>query len=168
MHPRRDARSDRFRGENGAQRKAGCKGLGNQNNVGPGRKLLIGEVAASAAGSALNFVSIQKSAVLNGKRPSAVPEFVADRIDSAFALERFQKNATNGVIKFRFEVGDVVETHELRARNGGREGQPVLFREGYANSAKRAAMKRILQCQEAMLLCNCPCRLVRLPPVEPR
>src|SRR5713226_6048632 len=140
MHPGRDARGNLLRGENGAERKSGGKRLGDQNNVRLGGKLLIAEEAAGAAESALNLIGDQQSAVLRGEGTSAIPESFADGINPAFTLDRFQKNAADGVVEFRFEISDIVEANKFSARNDGREGRPILFRGGDADGAKRPAM----------------------------
>src|SRR5258708_5201843 len=168
MHTGRDARGHLLRGENGAERKSGRKRLGDQNNVRLRGKLLIAEEAAGAAKSALNFVGDQESAMLRGKRASAIPENFAEGIDSAFALNWFQKDAADGVVEFRLEVSDVVETHELCAGNEWREGQPILFRGSNGDGAESAAVKRILQGQKAMLLRGRSRGLVRPASKEPR
>src|SRR6267142_1050937 len=162
VHPGRDARSNVLRGENCAEWKAGGERLGDQNNVRLRGKFLIGEEAAGAAESALNFIGDQESTVLRGKRASTIPECFADGIDSPFALDCFKKDGADSVVEFRFEISNVVETHELRAGNKGRERQAVFFRGGDADGAERAAMKRILKSQEAMLLRGRPRSLVRL------
>src|SRR5207302_5211564 len=123
MHPGRDARGDFLRGKNGAERKPSGERLGNQNNVRPRGKFLIGEIAAGTAEPALNLISDQESAALGGEGASAIPEFFADGIDSAFTLNRFQKDGTDGVVKFRVEIGNVVEADEFRAGNNRSEGQ---------------------------------------------
>jgi hypothetical protein len=116
----------------------------------------------------LNLIGDQESAVLRGKRASAIPENFAEGIDPAFALNWFQKDATDGVVEFRLEISNVVETHELRAGNEWREGQPILFRGGNGDGAESASMKGILQGQKAMLLRGCSSGLVRLASKEPR
>src|SRR6059058_290747 len=83
MNPRRDARGNLLGGEYGAQRKAGGERLGNQDNIRSRSKLLIAEVAAGAAESALNLIGDQESAVLGGECASAIPESFADGIDPA-------------------------------------------------------------------------------------
>src|SRR5712672_1149663 len=168
MHPGRNTRSHFCGGENGAQRKTGSQRLGDQNNVRLGREFLISETAAGAAKSALNFIGDQQSAVLRCKGASAVPEFFADGIDAAFALNRFEKYGANGVVKFRFEIREIVEAHELDAGNDRRERQPVFFRGGDADGAKGAPMKGIFQSQEAVLLRRRPRGFVWLAPVQPR
>src|SRR6266705_4107703 len=168
VHPWRDARGDLLRGENGAERKSGGERLGDQNNVRLRGKFLIGEVTAGAPESALNFIGDQESAVLRGKRASSIPEKFADRIDPAFALYGFQKDATHGVVKFRLEIGDVVETHELSAGNNRREWQPVLFRGSDADGAESAPMKGVFQGQKTVLLRGCASGLVRVASEEAR
>ncbi len=168
MHPGRDARSNILRGENGAERKAGSERLGDQDDVRIRRELLITEKAAGAAESALNLIGDQESAVLCGEIASAIPESFADGIDPAFALDRFQKDAAHGLVELRLEIGQIVETYELRAGNDGREGQPILFRGGDADGAERASMERILQGQETVLLRSRPRSLVGLPSKQAR
>src|SRR6266581_3103562 len=168
VHPWRDARGDLLRGENGAERKSGGERLGDQNNVRLRGEFLIGEVTAGAPESALNFIGDQESAVLRGKRASSIPEKFADRIDPAFALYGFQKDATHGVVKFRLEIGDVVETHELSAGNNRREWQPVLFRGSNADGAESAPMKGVFQGQKTVLLRGCASGLVRVASEEAR
>src|SRR5260370_5866620 len=168
MHPGRNARSDLLRGENGAEREASRERLGDQNNVRLRGKLLIAEEAAGAAEAALNFIGDQESAVLRSERTSAIPEDFADRINPAFALDRFEENRADGVVEFRLEISDVVETHELRSGDEGREGQAILFRGGNANGAERTSMKRILQSQEPMFLRVGPSGLVRPASKKPR
>src|SRR5260370_31611853 len=104
MQPGRNARGDFLCGENGAERKSGSERLGDQNNIRLGGKFLIGKVAARAAESALNFIGDEQSAGLRGEGPSAIPERFAYRMDSAFALNGFQKDAADGVFKFRFKI----------------------------------------------------------------
>src|SRR5260370_38830947 len=168
MHAGRDASGNLLGGKNGAERKAGGERLGNQSDVRLRGKLLIAEEAAGAAKSALNLIGDQESAVLRGKRAGAIPENFAEGIDPALALNWLQKDATDGVVEFRIEVSNVVETHELRAGNEWGEGQPILFRGGNSDGAERAPMKGILQSQEAMLLRGRPSGLVRLASKEPR
>src|SRR5207245_11360194 len=64
MNPRRDARGHLLGGEYGAQRKAGRERLGNQDNVRSRWELLIAEVAAGAAESALKRSRGQDTGVL--------------------------------------------------------------------------------------------------------
>src|SRR5258708_33813129 len=136
MHPRRDARSNRFGGENGAERKTGGKRLGNQHDVRFRGKLLIGEEAAGSAEAALNLVGDEEGAVLGGEGASAIPKSLADRVDAAFTLDCFQEDSADGIVEFRFEISEVVETHEFRAGYDRREGQAILFRGGNTDGAE--------------------------------
>ena len=117
-----------FAGENRAERQAGGQRLGDHDDVRLRGKFLVREVAAGAAEAALNFVGDQQGAVLRGECARALPECFADRIDAAFALNRFQDDGANGVVEFRFEVRDVVERDEFDAGNERREGQRDIFR----------------------------------------
>src|SRR5258708_10703388 len=152
MHSGRDAGGNLLRGENGAKRESGGERLGDQDDVRLGRKSLITEEAAGAAEATLNFIGDQQGAVLGGDCTSAIPEFFADWIDPPFALNGFKENSANGIVEFRFKIGDVVETHEFRARNNGREGQPVFFSGGDAESAEGPAMEGMFKREEAMLV----------------
>src|SRR5439155_15972561 len=122
MHPWRDTRSHFFGGKNGAERQPGSEWLGDQNNVRLRRKVLIRKIAAGAAEPALNFIGNQQSAMLRRKGTGAIPEILADGMDSAFALNSFEKNRANGVVEFRFEIREIVEAHEFDAGNDRREG----------------------------------------------
>ncbi len=84
-----DAGGDRFGGEDCSERKAGGERLCYGYEIGLGRKLLVGEVAAGAAETTLNFVGDEQRAVLLGEGPGAIPEGFADGIDAAFALDCF-------------------------------------------------------------------------------
>src|SRR5258708_19184587 len=136
MHPGRDARSNRFGGENGAERKTGGERLGNQHDVRFRGKLLIGKEAAGAAEAALNLVGDEEGAVLGGEGASAIPESLADRIDAAFTLDCFQEDSADGIVEFRVEIGEVIEPHEFRAGYDRREGQAILFRGGNTDGAE--------------------------------
>src|SRR5260370_10465431 len=89
-------------------------------------------------------------------------------MDSAFALNGFEKDGADGIVKFHLEIRDVVEADKFDARDQWREGQAVLFRRGDADGAESAPMKRILQGQKAMLLRCRAWGLVRLAPKESR
>src|SRR5690348_16971576 len=80
----RNALGNRFGSEDGPEREARCKRLGNQNDIGHGRKLLVSEIAAGAAQAALNFIGDEKRAVPGSQESGTGPEFFADRKDPAF------------------------------------------------------------------------------------
>src|SRR6266851_1051884 len=168
VHAGRDTRSNRLGRENGAERKAGGQRLGDQNDVRLRGKLLVAEKAAGAAEPALNLIGNQKGIMLRRKFPSAIPEGFVERTDPAFALNRFEENGADGIVEFRFEIGDVVETDELCPGNNGGEGQTVFFRGGNTDGAKSAPMKRIFQGQKPLFLRGCTGRFVRLTPIKAR
>src|SRR5204863_8172689 len=168
MHPGRNARGDCFRGENRAEWKSGGKRLSNQNDIRSRRKFLISEIAAGAAKPALNLIGDQESAVLRSQGAGTTPEFFADSIDSAFSLQRFQKDGANGIVEFRLKISDVVEPDEFRAWNDRRERQPILFRGGDADSTESASVKGILKGQEAVFFRNRPGSFIRLASTEAR
>ena len=168
MHAGRDATSNRLGCENGAERKAGGQRFGDQNDVRLRGKLQIAEIAAGAAEPALNLIGDQKGVMLRREFPSAIPEGFADWIDPAFALNRFEENGADGIVEFRFEIGDIVEADELRPGNNGGEGQAVFFRGSNTDGAKSAPMKRIFQGQKPLFLRGCAGRFVRLTPIKTR
>src|SRR5437899_1284809 len=168
MHSGRDARGNLLRGENGAKRESGSERLGDQDDIRLRRKSLITEEAAGAAEATLNFIGDQQGAVLGGGRASAIPEFFADRIDPPFALNGFNENAANGIVEFRLEIGNVVETNKFGARDNRCEGQAIFFRSGDADGAKRPAMERIFKCKKTMLLRRSSRSLVGFAAEEPR
>ena len=128
-----------------AERKTSGKRFGYYHDVGLRGKFLIGKVSARAAQAALNFVGDQQRAVFCGQRPRAVPEFVADRIDSAFTLNGFEEDGADGVIKFGFEIGDVVEVDKFDPRHQRGKRQAIFFSRGDAHGAKGAAVKRVFE-----------------------
>ena len=83
--------------------------------------------------------------MLGGKRASAIPERFADGIDAAFALNCFEQDGADSVVKFGFEVGDIVEADEFTPGDDGSKGQAIFFGGGDADGAEGAAVKGILQ-----------------------
>src|SRR5208282_2487244 len=89
-------------------------------------------------------------AVLRGQDASAIPKSFAGGIDAAFALDGFNDYGADGVVKFGFEVGDVVETDKFNAGNNGRERQAIFFRGGDADGAKGASVEGIFHGENAV------------------
>src|SRR5271156_658351 len=141
---------DGFAGEDGAERKTGGERLGDEHNVRLARELLVGEVTAGASEAALNFVGNEQCAVLRGQGACAIPESFRNRVNAAFALDGFEDYRANGVVKFRFEVGDVIKLYEFDAGDHRREGQAIFFRGGDADGAEGATVEGILHGQNAM------------------
>src|SRR5262249_4980573 len=102
MNARADAGSDGFGRENRAKRKASGERFCDSHKIRPRRKLLIGEVAAGAAESTLDFVGDEQGIVLRRERASAIPESFADRVDTAFTLNGFKDYGANVFVEFRF------------------------------------------------------------------
>ena len=80
--------------------------------------------------------------MLCGEGACAIPERFADRMDSAFALDGFEKDGADGVVEFGFEVGNVVEADKFDAGNEGREGEAIFFRGGDADERRRCGRER--------------------------
>ena len=116
MQAGRDARGHSFGSENRAERQTGGQRLGDYDDIRLGRKFLIGKITPGAAKAALNFVGDQQRAMLRGERAGTIPESFGGGMDAAFALNGFEDHGAHGVVKFRFEVGDVVEVHKLDTR----------------------------------------------------
>ena len=74
-------------------------------------------MSAGAAEAALDFVGDERGVMLRGKCAGALPERVADGENPAFSLNRFDHERADGIIEFGFEVRDVIEAHELDARD---------------------------------------------------
>jgi len=89
----------------------------------------------------LNFIGNQQSAVLRGERASTIPENFADWIDTAFALNRFEKDGADGAVEFRVEIPDIVEADEFSAGNHGCKRQAILFRGSDADGTESAAVE---------------------------
>ena len=99
----------------------------------------------------MNFIGDQRGVVLRGQLARALPECFADRENAAFALNRFDHEGADGVVEFRFEVGDIVEADEFDAGNQRRKRLAVFRRMRDRKRAERAAVKRIFKRQNARL-----------------
>ena len=142
--------SHRIGRQNRAKRQSRRQRLGDHHNVRLRCKLLVREMAPGAAQAALNLVGDQQRAVLGGQRAGAIPECFADRINAAFALNRFRADtAQTESSNFDSRSAHIVEAHKFDARHERRERQPVFFRGGNADRAKRAPVKRIRPAPES-------------------
>src|SRR5208282_2963903 len=147
----RNALGDGFRREDRAKRQACGKRLGYYCDIGLRGKFLVSEIAARASQTTLDFVGNKERAVLCGKGARAVPEIFADGINATFALNGLEEYGADRVIKFRFEIGDVVEAYKFDAGDERSEREAVLFRGSDTDGAKGSAMKGILERQNAVL-----------------
>src|SRR5712692_7535659 len=98
----------------------------------------------------------------------AFPKLLADRIDAAFALNRFENHRANTVIEFGFKIRDVVKRDKFHAGNQRLKWSAIFFRGRDAECAKRAAVKRVLQGQDARLGWRLRCPFVGWMSTEPR
>ncbi len=57
----------------------------------------------------------------------------------------------DGIVEFRFQIGDVVEAHEFHAGDERLERLAIFHRIRNRKSAERASMKRVFECEEARL-----------------
>ena len=113
--------------ENRAERQSRRERLRDHDDVGLRCKFLIAEVAPSAPEPALNLVGDQNRAVFRRQSARTIPERLADRMNSAFALNRLQHHRANRIVEFRLEIAHIVELHKLNPRHERRERQPILF-----------------------------------------
>src|ERR1700730_2973531 len=149
-----NARGDRFVGEDRAERQAGSEGLGDEDDVRLGGKLLVSEVASSTAQDTLNLVSDEEGTVLRGEGAGSIPKGLAHGMYAAFALNGFEDDGANGVVELGFEIGDVAKADKFDAGQEGRERQPIFYRKSDADPAEGAAMKGVLHGQDAVLGCG--------------
>ena len=112
---------------------------------------MISEIAPGASETTLNFVGNKQRSMLGGESACALPESFRDRIDATLALNRFEDNRADAVVKFGFEVGNIVEGDEFHARNQRLERRAVFFRGGNAERAEGASVKGILHGENACL-----------------
>src|ERR1700676_320487 len=136
-----DAGSNQVGCEDCAERKSGGQRFGNQHNVRLGGKLLISEVPPGASKAALNFVGDEQSAMLRSEQASAGPEGLGDRVNAAFTLNGFQDYGANGIVKFGFEIGDIVETDKFDAGHQRSKRQAIFLRGSDTQGAERASVK---------------------------
>src|SRR5215475_1946035 len=88
--------------------------------------------------------------MLCSEGPGAIPKSFADGVDAALPLNSFEDDGANVLVKFRFEVGDVIEFDEFDARDEGGKGQPVFLGGRNTDCAKGAAVKRVFKSKDAM------------------
>src|SRR5882724_547787 len=168
MHSWRDSRCDGVVRQNRAKREASGQWFGYDGDIRLRRKLLICETAPGASEATLNFVGNKQRAMLRGQSASALPESFGDRIDATFTLNRLEDNRADSVVKFGFEVGNIVEGDEFHARNQRLKRRAVFFRGGNAERAEGASVKGIPHGENARLggrLAKCPWSR---PSAEPR
>ncbi len=72
-------------------------------------------------------------------------------MNAAFALDGFKDYGAYGVVKFGFEVGDVIETDKFNAGDDGREWQAIFLCGGDADGAEGAAVEGIFHGENAVL-----------------
>src|SRR5712691_9271290 len=134
-----------------AQREPARERFCNHDNVRQSRKTCVRKSQPRAAQAALNFVGDQRCAMLRCQFAGTLPKCVADGKNSTLALHRLDDDRANIAGEFRFQVRDVVEADEFRARDKRLEWFPVFQRVRDRKGAKRATMKGILERQHAYL-----------------
>ena len=90
--------------------------------------------------------------MLSSKLARAIPEALIHGENAALALDCFQHQRTNGIVKFGFEVRYIVEAYEFDARNQRLERLAILRRVGNRHGAKCPAVKRIFQRKDSSFL----------------
>ena len=151
MHSGMHAAGYAIRGKDRSQRQSRSQGLGHGDDVGFYTVMLIGEIAAGTAQSALDFIEDQQSSGAIRQLPSGLQEFLAQRANSTFSLDGLQADGTYAAVELPLQVLCVVECDEADPWNQGREGMPVFLLSGGGQRTKSAAVERILQSQKTPL-----------------
>src|ERR1700682_3954217 len=89
-----------------------------------------------------------------GEFPSAGPKGFGDGVYPAFALDGFEKNGADSIVKLGFQVGDIIKADKFNAGNQRFEGQAIFFRGGDTHRAESAAMERIVHGKNAVFACG--------------
>src|SRR5580658_546028 len=89
VHSGAERGSEFFVGDERTQRKASRERLGDGYDVGKRAEFLVRETPAGAAQTGLDFIGDQCGAMLCGQLARPVPELIADNIDAALTLNRF-------------------------------------------------------------------------------
>ena len=110
--------------------------------------MLIRAPLAGAAHAGLNLIDNQQRAGGVGQRARLGEELLRERANAAFALDGFDENGADFVGKFRAQIGDIVEAHELDAGNHGRERLAVLRLVRGRHGAEGAAVEALLERQK--------------------
>jgi hypothetical protein len=145
MHSGMHAAGYAIRGKDRSQRQSRSQGLGHSDDVGFYAVMLIGEIAAGAAQTALDFIEDQQSSGAIRQLPCGPQEFLAQRANSPFSLNGLQADGTYAAVELPLQVLCVVECNEAYTWNQGREGMPVFLLPGGGQRTKSAPMKGILQ-----------------------
>src|ERR1700720_682501 len=90
--------------------------------------------------------------MLRGELPSTIPKRFGDRMDAAFALNRFEQDGANRVVELGFKVVHVIEADKIDARQQRSEREAIFFRGSDADGAERSTVERVVHRKDAMLL----------------
>src|SRR5262249_15924831 len=115
MHPWMHALRDFLAGQQRAQRQASGKRLGHGDQIGLNAIVLVSKPAARASQPALYFVRDQQRAMLGRQFACGLHKGLAERTNSAFALNKLKANGTDGAVKIQLQVFAVVKLYELEA-----------------------------------------------------
>src|ERR1700686_539425 len=107
--------------------------------------MLVSKPAAGASQAALDFIGNQQRAMLARQTLRSLGKRRAQRTDAAFTLDKLKTNRANGIVKAAFQVGNVVELHEVDAGKPRVKRRPVFFLVRGRQRAEGASMKRVLQ-----------------------
>ena len=122
--------------------------LGERGDVGLNAVMLVRAPLAGAAHAGLNLVDDEQRAGGAGQCARFGEELLRQRPHAALALNGLDENGADFARKFRAQIGNVVEAHELNARNHGRERLAVLFLVRGGHGAEGAAVEALLQRQK--------------------
>src|SRR5947209_8236991 len=113
--------------------------------------MLVGEPASGASHAALDFIGDQQSIVLARQPVSGFRKLFAHRTYATLALKELKTDGANGVIEVAFQVGNIVEFHELHAGQYRDKGGAVFFFMGGGQRPEGASVKRMFQSEIAPL-----------------
>ena len=89
--------------------------------------------------------------MLRGQLARAIPEFFADNMNAALALNRLDHHGADGVVELCVEVGHIVEADEFGAGDERGERFAIFCGVRDRKRAEGAAVKRVFEREEARL-----------------
>src|SRR5215470_14613249 len=99
MHPRMHALRDFLAGQQRAQWQAAGKGLGHGDQIGLDAIMLVSKPASRTSQPALNLVRNQQRTVLSCQLAGSLNKALAERTNSAFALNELKADGADGAVK---------------------------------------------------------------------
>src|SRR5580704_12858711 len=148
-------------GENCSQRQSRGQRLRNRHNIGRDPIVLIGEITAGAAETALDFIKKQKCSTAFGQLAREFQKLGTDGTNSSLTLNGFQADGAYAGVKLPLQIVAVVEFNEADSGQERREGIAIFGLAGCSQRPEGPSVKRIVECE------NAPLRLVDLHVLQP-